>query len=129
MIDIAELRAKLAIATPGPWMYDDDGEVVGIEDDEGEIVFSQQVIGTHWPHGAPTRQLYMESGDAELIVAAVNALPALLDELERLRAFVDSLGVDVDEYHDGEWWDGYRQAQREIVMRALDTAHQAGGER
>ena len=123
-IDIADLRAKHAAATPGPWAAQDymfpglaDEGRTRIRLTDAEDSLDENIAGTVLPE------------DAELIVAAVNALPALLDELERLRAFVDSLGVDADEYHDGEWWDGYRQAQREIVMRAPDAARQAGGSR
>lgn len=32
--------------------------------------------------------------------------------------YVDRLGVDANEDHDGEWWDGYRQAQRDNLRRA-----------
>lgn len=42
------------------------------------------------------------------------ALPHLLAPLR------DELGVYVGD-EDGEWWDGYRQAQRECVRRIADV--------
>ena len=84
----------------------------------------------HWDEKRIAEDIVMgfDGEDEALIAAAVNALPALLDEIERLRAFVDSLGVDANEDHNGEWWDGYRQAQREVVLRASEAARQAGGD-
>lgn len=37
----------------------------------------------------------------------------------RIDAYLDSLGVDADEAHDGDpFWGGYRQAQRGMIQRA-----------
>lgn len=66
MIEIPELRRLLAEATPGDW----------------KIGPSQFDLETDRVHIG-----YMFMGvDAALITAAINALPALLDEIERLRA-------------------------------------------
>jgi hypothetical protein len=48
------------------------------------------------------------------------AVLALCDEVDRLREFIGSLGVNIGD-EDDEWWRGYRQAQREIVLRARDA--------
>ena len=67
MSDPTDLRALLAAATPGPWDYG----------------------------GAPSEYwaYYLEGPDADLIIAAVNALPDLLDERDRLRAGIEALPV------------------------------------
>ncbi len=88
-----ELRALLAAATPGPW---------GVFQ---ESVHDPVVINTperivcefHWYDHKPTDR----EPDAHLIVAAVNALPGLLDEIERLRAALGTACdriVSVDEF-------------------------------
>ena len=86
--DVAELRRLAEAATPGPWSLTD-----------GDPAMS----GQHWTirrQGVPGIRIsgftYGFNGDAELIVAAVNALPALLDaaaerdalaaKVERVRA-------------------------------------------
>lgn len=77
MVDIEKLRALLAAATPGPWkasIYYDDGQPSGV-DVESESGSVCDVRG---------RQLATE--DAAFIAASRDALPALLAEVERLRA-------------------------------------------
>jgi hypothetical protein len=73
--DVARLRALLAAATPRPWAAEPQGErtwrVVSGLDRLGAVVAADM-----WP-GAD---------NARLIAEAVNALPALLDEVEALRA-------------------------------------------
>lgn len=68
--DIAELRRLLAEATPGPWHA-------------GVRKLFAGALGRE-----PLREIGSIGADADrdLIVAAINALPALLDEVERLRA-------------------------------------------
>ena len=68
-------------------------------------------------------------GNAEIIVAAVNALPALLDAaaerdalaagVERVRDWLDHRGVDVSD-RDSAYMDGYRAAQRHAVTDAAE---------
>ena len=67
--------------------------------------------------------------EAELIVAAVNALPTLLDaaaerealaaKVERVRDWLDHRGVDVSD-RDSAYMDGYRAAQRHAVTDAAE---------
>lgn len=67
--------------------------------------------------------------EAELIAAAVNALPALLDaaaerdalaaKVERVRDWLDHRGVDVSD-RDSAYMDGYRAAQRHAVTDAAE---------
>lgn len=39
--------------------------------------------------------------------------------------YVNNLGVDVNEDHCGDWWDGYRQAQRDAIRRATAALESA----
>ena len=67
--------------------------------------------------------------EAELIVAAVNALPTLLDaaaerealaaKVERVRDWLDHRGMDVSD-RDSAYMDGYRAAQRHAVTDAAE---------
>ena len=92
-IDLDALDALARNATPGPWSHDpEDGRVDRLEDDEGEIVVAGQVIGTFWPHGGPTRQLLLESADAEYIAAAdPSTVLALIADLRRAQETVDQI--------------------------------------
>lgn len=48
---------------------------------------------------------------------------------DAFRAYVDRLGVDANEEHDGdEWWSGYRQAQRDNILRATAALRVPAGE-
>jgi hypothetical protein len=70
--DIKELRRLLAEASPGPWDTNTSGE------EEFDDLFDHiRIDGLAWQLGTEE--------DARLIAAAVNALPELLDEVERLR--------------------------------------------
>lgn len=85
MTDVQKLRALLAVATARPWRADvwygtDDGgwaaigphcvasEADGFDDTPGSVSYDQAMA------------------DAALIAGAVNALPEMLDEVDRLRA-------------------------------------------
>lgn len=93
MADINKLRKLLAAATPTPW-------AVSHGDESWEVVQTK-------PDGTPdfgARRRAFDDGSAggeygpscnvltrDLIVAAVNALPSLLDELDALRARIKDL--------------------------------------
>lgn len=66
-IDIDELRKLLAAATPGPWVLNN-------------IVVSAYICRSTDGHAFES---ILGLTNAELIVAVVNALPELLDRLER----------------------------------------------
>ena len=81
--DIARLRELLAKATPGPWVSESD---LG-----GDYLYSNEtrrvILGEDYSSTClPSKETYA------LIVEAVNALPAILDRLEKLERFV----ADVD---------------------------------
>lgn len=83
-VDTKRLRERLAAATPGPWRYlvDDatvDGMIDGIVDGDGDDIVKTD-CGIYPPR--------LE--DAQLIAALRNEAPALLDELEKLRAVQES---------------------------------------
>lgn len=71
---ITRLRELLAKAAPGPWYVDYTPK----NDDDGTLVRSPD--RRWWTAKVPF------ASEADLIVAAVNALPALLDRLEKLEA-------------------------------------------
>jgi hypothetical protein len=98
--DTNELRKLLSAATPGPWAvsYGDESWVVVRTKPDGtpdlwarRTVFDDgSAAGEYSPScKGPTR---------DLIVAAVNALPALLDELDAARAEVERLRGVIYEY-------------------------------
>lgn len=96
-LDLAALRGLCEQATPGPWR---EGSV------EKEAVFCEHGcsfgpgiernllrLNKHFPHEA----------DAAFIAAARTALPALLDEVERLRELAHEMVGYVDEFFRDKW--------------------------
>ena len=79
MIDIAKLRELEAKATRGEWLAD-EYYVHGPGRSTIAMAFDDDTAG-------------FDCDDAAFIAAARNALPALLDEIERLRARVVELEV------------------------------------
>lgn len=73
---IKELRELLKQATPGPWKVVEDDEVV-----YGIAIRTETNTIAEWD------DFPLCQDDAALIVAAVNSLGPLLDEIERLREF------------------------------------------
>lgn len=126
---IAELRALLAKATPGPWHQH-------VVDDTTIIAEGGFEIGSTWPGGgvdadrdfsAPVEQ---HEHNAALIVAMRNDLPDLLDAAERAsRAREDALREAADagdcihaiEWHkpDGEYAEGYRASAADYQAAIL----------
>ena len=127
---LAELRRLLAEATPRPWIAEVSGTT-------GPVVMDAQSVSA-FDHVAKCPH-YRGSADSELIAAAVNALPGLLDaaaerdalaaKVERVRALADLIDrhteyerdpVDFrDASHGGSWDD---VADR--IRRALDEEAQ-----
>lgn len=77
MTDIKNLRALLAAATPGPWDVETQTENLSMLWG-GAIRYDEHVCSE------------LSEQDASLIAAAVNALPALLDEVEALWRVADA---------------------------------------
>jgi chromosome segregation ATPase len=81
--DAKALRGLLATATPGPWAVAGSDKSVLTRQHDDELGASWFVVGSR--------------PDATLIVAAVNALPALLDEREGMREDLEEFEVVRDE--------------------------------
>ena len=75
-LDLAELRRLLEAASCGPWIARNQRVLI----DNPDIDFSQVAV---CKSEVPYTGMHCE--DASLIAAMRNALPALLDEIERLR--------------------------------------------
>lgn len=73
--ELKRLRALADAATPGPWVFKASGD---------SLRFSMR----RPPGGTIAVALTAEPEDVDFIAAARTALPALLDEVERLRAEV-----------------------------------------
>lgn len=105
---VDRLRALLGEATPGPWQVND----AGIETVERNAIgskASRQMAAAYpidlaWEGSA-------KAADLALIVAAVNALPLLLDIAEAAQRLSDKRTADSDGF-----WVSLRE------MRYLDTA-------
>ena len=87
-IDRAELRRLLGEATPRPWVAEASGTT-------GPVVMDVQSVSA-LDHVAKCPH-YRGSADSELIAAAVNALPDLLDALEKAEGHRDSLAATLIE--------------------------------
>lgn len=93
-VDVEQLRGLLERATPGPWFAYDRGVGYEIALDEPGDTYPRTL-----PEGLKTSLGRAE--DAELIAAAVNALPALLDLIRRqdaaltaVQELADALDID-----------------------------------
>lgn len=134
----ARLAALLAQATPGPWSVDVD------RPDEGELVITiPQIERTlHHPEWAQRSERRRDMANARLIVAAVNALPALLAACDAAEAWqrriIDAiqpqrpedppatLGMDVHEAATVvAVLDGLRERARDRKRRADEAEHRA----
>jgi hypothetical protein len=86
-LDLDELEAALAKATPGPWRVEVRGGQCGGTDEwwsEHDVVCGGQA-------GFTVGDDESAEADAALIVAAVNALPDLIAELRKHRAAVQAV--------------------------------------
>ena len=78
--EIANLRKLLANATPGPWRQRNPSDGCGADKSIIQDGGKNGVIGNYFDFSKKQCQR-----DIALIVAAVNVLPGLLDEVETLR--------------------------------------------
>lgn len=93
MTTLDELEKLLAAATPGPWKIERGKRCIqGPDTREGDPLVLTSMMGgaTKWSHSPYSEYCVpgMKEGDANaaLIVAAVNALPELLERVKRLEA-------------------------------------------
>jgi len=92
-IDLDELEAALAKATPGPWKWSINSKRVQV----AAVRHAAQVCAV-WNTSA-----HPATAVADAIVSAHNALPALIAELRHLRARVTPEPIS-DKHKDGNWW-------------------------
>jgi len=98
--DRARWRALAEAATPGPWWPDHRCVGVGSDDpSQGEAAgLGWEVLrdrGTReraWPEPS-LRGTFARGWDAHFVAEARTALPALLDENDRLRATLEAVGA------------------------------------
>jgi hypothetical protein len=98
VINIAKLRDLLAAATPGPWTDgDNEWDIHAVEFTEHDDDCGEDCSGMHASTIVECARDYDlgTKNDRDLIVAAVNALPQLLDELEAERQRIVELEQDV----------------------------------
>lgn len=93
MIDLEALEALTEAATPGPWWFEDSAMcwrlhgvagVIPAQPPIPEQVINHQILKAP-KSGTPYAEYWPSEADGELIVAARNALPGLLEELRQLR--------------------------------------------
>lgn len=131
MSDITKLRELLGRATPGEWRsdidtYGDPGDITLWAEGENYVVNIGHA-GDHVENGCVIA-FDGSKANAALIAAAVNALPALLDEVERLRLDAEryrylmerSDSPAICEYCEGEWL----PIQSRRIEALLDAAMQ-----
>ena len=89
MTDLTKLKELLGKATPGPWAYMDDGFCGYIE---------SAPSGNWTSFGGEPSEGRLEGDDpnVQFVVAAVNALPELIAEVERLRTYAKMIGEQND---------------------------------
>jgi hypothetical protein len=92
-IDIAAARALCDAATPGPWVGGWEGQSFVVRATDGSEVTRQTFavgFGEDWASDAFRDDC--DNADAAFIAAARDLVPALLDEVERLRGEHIGLG-------------------------------------
>jgi hypothetical protein len=86
--DLKRWRDLAAKASPGPWRYDErEDAIVQVNGGLwGNVLTGEPTYeGNHGLSGAPE--------DIEFVAAAREAVPALLDEIERMRSLLAAFGV------------------------------------
>jgi hypothetical protein len=94
----SDLRALAEKATPGPLTY---YCAAATDDGPGEVLIGASPDGPLWSREAS----HQAEDDARLIVAACNALPALLDRLSEAEAERDALRAALQRIVDGDHHD------------------------
>jgi len=115
-VDVKALRELMAQATPGPWRQ---GSV------EKDAIFVSHPEGLAGPGGerviARANMHYPYEADIAVAVAAVNALPALLDKVERLYSVIESVQAELAEARAQETHESYLRVIRAALGGARMT--------
>lgn len=124
---IAELRELHAKATPGEWVY--DGCSLSDFGREFPCSMSMEWIPNGRPHTDDDTNQLVEA-DGALIAAMRNALPALLDEIDRLTGERDAANALSDRLlMEAQCHAGEARAHKATVHEAYQIASGATGER
>jgi hypothetical protein len=99
--ELDALESALAKATPGEWTVEMDGP----DDDESpcDVVIVEINRILHSTEWADPQDFEQDVANAEAMVAAHNALPALLAELRELRRLTTPEPIG-EKHRDGNWW-------------------------
>lgn len=130
-LDPTTLRALLAAATPRPWRHErpdsgyDGPEIIGASQEPGDnIAAGSWCIGDGYGSDS-----HLTEANADLITAAVNALPDLLRVAESVGAFHDASrdGTSTDAYTARErLFDLVRELGLSPTDRALSHTRHGG---
>lgn len=103
--ELKKLRALAGAATPGPWIAQPDNDagparVGSLATDEWFVSVDRHNGGKEYRDGWIERWVPKENANATaaFIAVARTAVPALLDEVERLRATCEGLRVEVERW-------------------------------
>ena len=129
--ELGEILARVDAATAGPWEWHGDSmHAVAVRE------FSEQVahLGV-WQVGEPgPRLIDTDCGtygpcpaDRAFIAHARADVPALVEEVKRLRALVEALEGKKPKPHDWPGWDAATDEQRDAFMRNLRQYPHIGG--
>lgn len=119
--DIAEMRRLLAEATPGVWRI--TGESARSDDPSG-CGWDSRVLGAYWATGPTVATAAQATRDLRIIVAAVNALPGILDALEAARgAAMEEVARRVENATIGVWRWSRAAVAAEIRALAAKEEH------
>jgi len=99
--ELDALEAAHKAATPGEWTVEMDGP----DDDDSpcDVVIPEIHRILHSTEWADPQDFEQDVANAEAMVAAYNALPALLAELRELRSLTTPEPIG-DLHKDGNWW-------------------------
>jgi hypothetical protein len=114
-IDIAAIKARADRARPGPWFRKDEHVIA--DDDHARLISTV----CDWD------DVPQQYRDAEFIAHAREDVPALIAEVERLRAAVDATAADTQRYVADHLADARVEverlsAQRQTVLDLCDRA-------
>ena len=90
LLESRTIHQLIDAATPEPWSWDDDdGRIVRFNSKD----WSHRTVASGGASFEGNYRLTIDPADAVLIIAAVNALPGLLDRIEQLETRVDQLDM------------------------------------
>ena len=116
--DLEAIKARVAAATEGPWEWDDT--TIGQHWSHPEpraVVVDDEVSCMDYCYGGSSNPIKSDA-DGQFIAHAREDIPALVVEVERLRAQLDN---PRDEYHTMVELKSWRHADGELFPRLLPS--------